>query len=186
MSMSAAEPALPCILDAWKSHEAELRGFLIRRAGDEHLADDLLQEVFLKAVRQGLGFCDVVDSRAWLFRVARNAMIDHARLAKPQVPLPEDLAQEDEVELAPVDRLSECLCRVLAEIPPDDAEILRRCDLEGMKQKDFAESAGLTLSAAKSRLLRARARMREVMTSNCQVSFDEQGRVDFYVPRGTT
>jgi RNA polymerase sigma-70 factor (ECF subfamily) len=178
-------PTLPCILDAWKSHEGELRGFLIRRVGDEHLADDLLQDVFLKAIRQGLGFCEVEDPRAWLFRVARNAMVDHVRLAKPQVQLPEDLAQEVVEELAPVDRLSECLCRVLTELPPEDAEILRRCDLEGMKQKEFADEAGLSLPAAKSRLLRARARMRELMTTNCQVSFDEHGRVDSYIPRGT-
>jgi len=182
--MPAPDRALPCILDAWKSHEAELRGFLMGRVRDEHHADDLLQEVFLKAVRQGLTFCDIEDPRAWLFRVARNAMVDHARLAKPQVPLPDDLAQPEEDGLAPVDRLSECLCRVLAEIPTEDAEILRRCDLEGMKQKDFAGAAGITLSAAKSRLLRARARMREMMTTNCQVSFDGQGRVDSYIPRG--
>ena len=178
-------PALPCILEAWNSYEAELRGFLIRRVSDVHLADDLLQEVFLKAVRQGLGFCAVDDPRAWLFRVARNAVIDNARLAKPLVPLPEDLAQEGEVEIEPVDRLSECLSRVLIEIPEDDAEILRRCDLEGMKQKDFAESKGLTLPAAKSRLLRARARLREMMTTNCKVTFDENGSVCCHVPRGT-
>jgi RNA polymerase sigma-70 factor (ECF subfamily) len=181
--MPVPEPALPCILDAWKSHEAELRGFLIHRVSDAHLAEDLLQDVFLKAIRQGLSFCDVVDPRAWLFRVARNAMIDHARLSKPQVPLPEDLAWESEGDLAPVDCLSECLNRIFAEIPPEDAEILRRCDLEGMKQKEFADATGLTLSAAKSRLLRARSRMREVMTTNCQIAFDEQGRVDYYVPR---
>ena len=183
--MPAQVPALPCILDAWKSHEAELRGFLIRRVFDDHLADDLLQEVFLKAVRQGLGFCALDDPRAWLFRVARNAVIDNARLNKPVVPLPEDLAQEGEAEIDPVDRLSECLNRVLTEIPADDAEILRQCDLYGVKQKDFAESKGLTLPAAKSRLLRARARLREMMIHNCTVTFDEQGRVCCHVPRGT-
>lgn len=182
--MQPAGAALPCILDAWRSHESELRGFLAHRLADAHLADDLLQEVFLKAVRQGLGFCAIEDPRAWLFRVARNAMIDHARLAKPQVELPDDLAQEEADAPAPVDRLSECLGRVLSEIPPEDAEILRKCDLEGMKQGDFAQTHGLSLPAAKSRLLRARFRLREIMTTNCQVTFDDAGNVCCHVPRG--
>jgi RNA polymerase sigma-70 factor, ECF subfamily len=183
--LHSADPTPPCILAAWRSHESELRGFLVHRLADAHLADDLLQEVFLKAVRQGLGFCDIEDPRAWLFRVARNAVIDHARLAKPQVPLPDDLPQRpEEEELAPVDRLSECLVRVLAEIPAEDAEILRKCDLEGVKQKEFAAAHGISLPAAKSRLLRARARLREIMTTNCQVSFDEAGKVCCHVPRG--
>ncbi len=183
--MPPAEPALPCLLDAWKSHESELRGFLVRRVADGHLADDLLQEVFLKAIRQGLGFCEIDNPRAWLFQVARNAVIDHARLAKAQVPLPDDLPSAEVEALAPIDRMTECLGRVLTEIPADDAEIVRKCDLEGMKQKDFADAAGLTLPAAKSRLLRARARLREVMTTNCQVTLDESGNVCCFVPRSS-
>ncbi|MBL0143073.1 MAG: sigma-70 family RNA polymerase sigma factor [Betaproteobacteria bacterium] len=182
--MQSAGTTLSCILAAWRNHESELRRFLVHRLADAPLAEDLLQEVFLKAVRQGLGFCDIEDPRAWLFRVARNALVDHARLAKPLVPLPDDLPQAPEEEPAPVDRLSECLRRVLTEIPAEDAEILRKCDLEGMKQKDFADAHGLGLPAAKSRLLRARSRLREIMTAKCQVSFDESGKVCCHVPRG--
>ncbi len=172
-----------CLLRAWESHEPELRGFLERRAADPSLADDLLQEVFLKAMRQGVNFCEVENTRAWLFRVARNALVDHARRSRTTVDLPEDLAQDEGEEPAPVDRLTECLDRVLAEMPAEDAEILRRCDLEGMKQADFARAHGLGLPAAKSRLLRARARLRKSLSEACRVSFDEQGKVCCFVPR---
>jgi RNA polymerase sigma-70 factor (ECF subfamily) len=52
-----------------------------------------------------------------------------------------------------------------------------------VKQKDYATLRRLTLTAVKSRLLRARQRMRARMSTACQVRFDEQGRVADHVPR---
>jgi RNA polymerase sigma-70 factor (ECF subfamily) len=87
-------------------------------------------------------------------------------------------------ELPPVDALSECLERVLSELRADDHEILRRCDIEGLKQQEFAVTHRLSLPAVKSRLLRARQRLREFMISKCQIRFDEAGKVCCHVPRG--
>jgi RNA polymerase sigma-70 factor (ECF subfamily) len=138
----------PCVLNAWREHESELQRYLARRVSDKHLADDLLQEVFVKALRRGQGFCSLENPRAWLFQVARNTLIDHLRLARKSVSLPPDLAEESREE-APVDALSECLERVLSELPENDREILQQCDIEGVKQQAFAETHGLSLSAVK-------------------------------------
>lgn len=178
---SPQQTSLPCVLNAWEQHEAELRRYLLHHLPDVHLADDLVQDVFLKAIRQGKGFCALENRRAWLFQVARNALIDTLRLTKPTVPLPDDLAPED-TELAPVDALAECLPRVLAALAPDDSEILRHCDLEGMKQQAYADAHGISLAATKSRLLRARQRMREWMVKNCDVGFDARGAVCCHAP----
>ncbi|WP_136416042.1 sigma-70 family RNA polymerase sigma factor [Herbaspirillum sp. ST 5-3] len=174
-----------CVLNAWEDHEIELRRYLAHQLPDPHLVDDLVQEIFLKAIAQGKNFCTLENPRAWLFQVARNALIDSARLTKPTVPLPDDLIQE-ECDLAPVDALAECLPRVLAALSEEDSEILRQCDIEGMKQQAFADAHGLSLSAAKSRLLRTRQRMREWMIQNCQVRFDEAGSVCCHVSRTDT
>lgn len=174
-----------CVLNAWEQHEVELRRYLLHHVMDVHLADDLVQEVFLKAIRQGKGFCGLENRRAWLFQVARNALIDTLRLSKPSLPLPDDLAQE-EAELAPIDALAECMPRVLAALAPDDSEILRQCDLEGMKQQAYADAHGLSLAAAKSRLLRARQRMRDWMVQNCNVRFDDSGAVCCHAPVSNT
>ncbi|MDP2759098.1 MAG: sigma-70 family RNA polymerase sigma factor [Sideroxyarcus sp.] len=171
-----------CVLRAWNTHESELRNYLRRRAGDEHLAADLLQEVFVKAMQQGKRFCALDNSRAWLFQVARNALIDQYRLGRDALELPEDIVQA-ETAREPIQALAACISRVLTEIAPEDREIIEQCDLEGVKQKDYAAAHGLSLAAAKSRLLRARARMRARMSTACQVSFDERGRVADHVPR---
>jgi RNA polymerase sigma-70 factor, ECF subfamily len=172
-----------CLSNAWVRHEAELRRFLRHRAGTDAEGDDLLQEVFLRALRQPNGLCGIDNPRAWLFHVARNLLIDRLRLAKEQVPLPDDLAAEPEMAPAPVDSLTQCLPRVLAELSPQDREAITLCDIEGMTQRDYAQRLGLTLPAAKSRVQRARIRLRERMTEVCQVRFDEAGEVSGFVPR---
>lgn len=172
-----------CVLAAWRLHEAELRNYLLHRLGDSYAADDLLQEVFIKSLRQGQGFCEIDNPRAWLFQVARNALTDQARSGKTYVELPDDLAAPEEEGRAPVDELDACLLRNLSEIPSEDREIIEQCDLQGVKQQAFAQTHGLSLSAAKSRLLRARQRLREALTRNCQVRFDETGRVCCHVTR---
>lgn len=173
-----------CVLGAWGAHESELLGFLVRRMRERAAAEDLLQEVFLKAMRQGKNFCALDDPRAWLFMVARNTLIDHVRGAKPLGDLPHDLATIGGGERAPVDELDACLVRNMAELAPGDRKIIEDCDLAGQLLRVFAEREGISLAAAKSRLLRARQRLRYALVRNCQVHFDESGRVCCHVPRG--
>ena len=104
-----------CIMTAWHEHEAELRGWLRRRMGNSAEADDLLQDVFIKALRQGERFCEIANARAWLYEVARNALADRLRLARKAVELPEDLSA-DTAEVAAVDSLAACLPRVASSV----------------------------------------------------------------------
>ena len=154
---------MTCLTKAWALHEGELRGWARHRLGNADDTDDLLQGLFLKALRQGERFCSVHNARAWLFEVARNTLADRLRVARDTVELPDDLANLVEEE---------------------DREAINLCDLQGMPQADFAKVKGLTLSGAKSRLQRARLRMKQQMTLVCQVQTDPEGHVLDFVPRG--
>jgi RNA polymerase sigma-70 factor (ECF subfamily) len=188
MNSDSQPPTAPfsCVGAAWQAHEAELRGYLRRRLSDSDAADDLLQDVFVQAMRQGQGFCALDNPRAWLFQVARNALVDRLRTTHPHEPLTDELAETlplDTSSLTPVDALADCLSRTLGELPAEDAAVLRACDLEGQTQRAFAQAQGLSLPAVKSRLLRARQRLRERMSQACQVRFEPDGRVASHVPR---
>ena len=175
------DAAFACVASAWRAHEAELRAFLRRRLADADAADDVLQDVFVKAMRHGQGFCGLDNPRAWLFQVARTTLIDRSRTVHPFEPLGEG----DEEPPAPaddaapaVDALAGCLERTLAELGDEDRAILQACDIGGMTQRAFAEAQGLSLPAAKSRLLRARQRLRDRLSTVCRVHFDpSDGRV---------
>jgi RNA polymerase sigma-70 factor (ECF subfamily) len=174
-----------CVLDAWRQHEGELLGYLLHRLGNRDEAEDLLQEVFAKALLQGRAFCSLENPRAWLFQVARNAHVDRLRLAKSNVELPENLAQPAEEQPA-IEKLTECLPRVLSEMSDEDREIITMCDVEGLSQQAYADLIGVTLPAAKARIQRARLRLRSFLVEKCQVSFDEQGQVCCHVSRGAS
>ena len=171
-----------CHNKAWRRHQAEIRSFLANRANASE-ADDLLQEVFLKAQLQGKDFCRIDNPRAWLFHVARNLLIDRLRLTKEQLPLPDDLCEQSAPGLDAVDLLSHCLPRVLSELSAEDREAVLLCDMQGMTQKDYARRLGISLPAAKSRVQRARLRLRAQLAEACQVTFDDQGKVCCFVPR---
>ncbi len=183
MNPAQPTPSAPfaCVTSAWLAHEAELRSFLRKRLAEPAAADDVLQEVFVKALRAGQDFCRLDSPRAWLFQVARNALVDRLRASRQLEPLQdheEHLAAPQADAAAPVDALTDCLSRVLAELSLDDADVLRRCDIEGTTQRAYAELRGLGLPAVKSRLLRARQRLRERMAQVCRVRFDPvDGRV---------
>ena len=107
-------PPEKCVLRAWQAHEKELLDFLRRRVRESHAAEDLLQDVFLKSIRQGSGFCLLDNPRAWLFRVARNALVDASRGARDVAELPADLVDTSSKDgREPVEELDACLERNL-------------------------------------------------------------------------
>ncbi len=171
-----------CLTHAWAAHSGELRGWLRQRVSSPAEADDLLQDLFIKALRQGERFCELHNDRAWLFEVARNTLTDHLRVHRDTVEVPDDLAQSV-ADVDTVDVLTACLPMVLSELSAPDREAITACDLQGMSQADFAAVHGLSLSATKSRLQRARVRLKAQMSVACQVRLDETGRVADFVPR---
>ena len=171
-----------CLTTAWHGSEAELRGWLRHRLGNPVDAEDMLQELFIKAMREGDRFCAIANTRAWLFEVARNMVADRLRLKREMIELPNDLTSETE-EVATVDSLVVCLPRVLSELSPEDREAITLCDLEGLPQDEYARRTGLSLPGAKSRIQRARKRLREQLSQACQVRLDAAGLVSDFVPR---
>lgn len=175
--IKASSNFFECIARAWEKHEAELLTFLIHKTGNIHTAEDLLQEVFLKSMKQGKQFCSLNNPRAWLFQVARNTLIDVARTAKPHDPLPDDLPAMTADEREPVDQLDQCIDRNLSSLSQADHHIIMACDLEGQTVNEYARMHNLTLAAAKSRLLRARQRLRQNLIKNCHIQFDDNQNV---------
>lgn len=174
---------VPCLMTAWSACEAELLGYLRHRVGHVEDAEEVLQEVFIKAMRQGSEFCDIENPRAWLFQVARNALVDRLRVSQQHVSLPEDLAAPSEEGPLPVDDLSQCLPRVLSELLESDRQAITFCDIDGRSQQDLADLLGMSLSGAKSRLQRARQHLRQKMEAGCQIRFDESGSICCFTPR---
>lgn len=180
-------PDMPCILKAWQESVSALRRWLSAQglAADE--VDDVVQEVYVKAMLHRATFCALDAPQAWLFTVARHALIDRARLRKNYVDwesLPESILIAEEVDEAlPVDDLRVCVPRVLAQMSAHEREAIECCDLNSMSQKAYAQRVGLSISGAKSRLQRARKTLAKLLVTQCQVRFDTQGSVCCFTPQ---
>lgn len=181
--MNVAESAPNCLLAAWDACAGELHGYLRHRCARPEDAEELLQEVFIKALRRGAGFAAVNQPRAWFFHVARNALTDRFRHEHEHLSLPDDVPELAAEEMPVVDSLSQCLPRVLAELSAADRLAITFCDIEGHSQQALAAKLQISLPGAKSRIQRARRRLRERLVSACQVRFDVNGEVCCFVPR---
>jgi RNA polymerase sigma factor (sigma-70 family) len=166
-----ATPAdAPAVLDALVANHRAFLGFLERRLGDRALAEDVLQDAFVRGMAKLDTLRDDESALAWFYRLLRNAVIDqHRRRGAAQRGL-EALARELEVA-APGDEVHQQVCRCVAALAdtlkPEYATALRRIELDGVAVKDFAAEAGISSGNAAVRVFRAREALRRQVTRSC-------------------
>lgn len=169
----------------WIAQRDALRAFIARRVPCQAAVDDILQDVFCKTLSR-LAKGHVTQPRAWLFAVARTTIVDHYRGRRPTVELPPSLASAspDPGEDAPKE-MGTCLQPMLDALPEKMRAPLVMADCQGLRQREVARRLGISLAAAKSRILRARLRLRRMIEDCCQLELDARGNItDFVVKPG--
>jgi RNA polymerase sigma-70 factor (ECF subfamily) len=166
----------------WSDLAPPLRKFIRRRVRDEHTADDLLQDVLLKAQTNLAAAPPAERLSAWLFQIARNTIIDHYRSPQNRPspatdesldpPAPDDAPDDDLTH-----ELTGCLAPMIDKLPEPYREALTLADRDGLTQQAIASRLGLSLPGAKSRVQRARKLLRDRMVDCCAVQLDRTGRV---------
>jgi RNA polymerase sigma-70 factor (ECF subfamily) len=152
-----------------------LRAFVRRRVRTNSDADDVVQDVLYKLVEQDKGAIKG-SVYAWLFTVARHAIIDRYRTRKPTRSL--DAAHEslyEEEKESAVTELARCLDPMLGSLTADDRSWLVRVDKNGEAQADLARELGVSPSTVKSKVQRARARLRKEIEECCSIELDARG-----------
>lgn len=153
-----------------------LRKFIHRRVFDADASEDILQDVYLK-IHDGIDKLREPERLTpWVFQIARNAIVDHHRRSHPESDLEEDLVAlpTDEPDLYA--ELASTVHGMLACLPMHYRKALELADLQGMKQDDVAKILGLSLSGVKSRVQRARQKLKQAFLACCHFEFDHNGR----------
>lgn len=168
--------------DIWTELSGQVRGFVGKRVNDAHAADDITQDVMLKLQTQLDALPPDDKLPAWVFRVARNTIIDHyrARALRQHANIENNdpALEAGDADLAEAAaKLTPCLVRMVEQLPEPYREAMKLADFEGLSQKAIADRAGVSLSGAKSRVQRARTMLREMIQDCCRVERDGRGNV---------
>lgn len=162
-----------------------VRRFVGARVRNAAVADDLTQEIFIRVIKQLPRVRDHRRVIGWIFQIARNVVSDHFRTARPFELYREQATSEDGAKPEAVEReesqlrdeLAIYVRGVVKGLPPVYREALLLTEYEGMSQVEMAKHLGIGISAAKSRVQRARQMVREIVEKCCHVEFDSYGTV---------
>ncbi len=147
----------------YEAFHADLRRFVFARVSDPAAGDDILQEVYLRIHTHIGTLRDCARLQAWVYQIARNAVIDYYRRRRPSAELPESLPMP-EVDCGEGDvecELMASLASMVDELPDKYRQALKLTLYEGLTQQEVADRLGISLSGAKSRVQRAREKLKD-------------------------
>ena len=145
-------------------HRERVHALCRRMTGDPALADDLVQETFLRILKYGHGFQGNARFTTWMYRIARNATIrqlerDSSRDEKEAIASHEF----DHQRPAGPSDLTEQLGEVLAQLPAEQREVLILSRYHDLRYSEIAEVCECSVAAVKARVYRAMRTLREQM-----------------------
>jgi RNA polymerase sigma-70 factor, ECF subfamily len=177
----------------WQNLHDGLRAFIATRVADEAEVDDILQEVFLRVHRRLDGLRDPERIVAWLFQIARHAIIDYYRTPRRNREVPVGLADALDVPFEWPNRspetghvqedLAACLRPMLERLSAEYREAITLVELDGLTREEAAKRMGLSVSGMKSRVQRGRQQLRQMLDECCRIERDRRGRVADYEVR---
>ena len=168
---------------------ATIRDYAYKLTADPAQADEVTQAVFLK-MHHALPTLHHADKlAAWLRRIVYTTLMDDHRARRAHRPLdgldpaadpdPNPHNEGNEAVLA-------CLARLLQLLPAPQRELLEAVELRGLSQTQYAAAHQLPLSTVKSRVQRARQKLKEQLTGRCFLTTDAYGNVVDFAPPAAT
>jgi RNA polymerase sigma-70 factor (ECF subfamily) len=149
--------------------------FLERRVGSRDVAEDILQDAFVRGMRRAGNVRDTESATAWFYRVLRRAIADHWRRSGVEGRAREALAAASADHATPALDDEElwrescsCVRDFLRTLKPEYARALERVDLDELPLRAYADEEGITPNNASVRLHRARQALRRQVKRSCE------------------
>ncbi|MCH4888380.1 RNA polymerase sigma factor SigZ [Acidaminobacter sp. JC074] len=171
--------------EIWMVFNEKLLYYIQSKVGNEHDAEDILQIVFLKVYK---GFESLENKEAlkpWLYQITRNSIIDFYKKKKEISLAPEslpDIVMEEDPDNMN-DEIAGCLKKMLYDIPDKYQDVYRMYEDHGMKHKEISDELGISVSASKVRLKRARDLFKKKLLDCCDFETDLYGNIIDYTSK---
>jgi RNA polymerase sigma-70 factor (ECF subfamily) len=163
--------------DLVERHQSRAYNLCVRMLGDADAAADVAQDAFISAYKHLPSLRG--EFRPWLMRIVANGCRDVLRSQKRRPSVSLDLERDDDdtpaMQLADTgdgpeaalmkSELQKTIAGALAEIPDDQREVVILSDIQGLSYQEIADMTGINIGTVKSRLNRARSRLRELLVA---------------------
>jgi RNA polymerase sigma-70 factor (ECF subfamily) len=164
-------PPNPDVVATLVANHRDFLAFLERRVGSRALAEDILQDAFVRGIPKLEGLRSDESAVGWFYRVLRNAVVDHQRRRGAAERKLAAFGAEVEATHDPEPELRGAICRCVGQLAgtlkPEYAEALQRVEVEGDRVTEYAARAGITPSNAGVRVFRARKALLEQVKRSC-------------------
>jgi RNA polymerase sigma-70 factor (ECF subfamily) len=183
----AVHPAadlIGALMDFWKIYDeyyGPVRKFILTYVRDEWVADDLIQDTFLRVQKNLASVRDSDKISSWIFRIAYNLCHDHFRQSKrssvnnrliqAEIPTFKEAMVQKELEQ---NQMGLCVQDKMDLLPKDYRTVLILSDIMAFSQKEIAEILSISVSNVKVRVHRARKKMRAILEEHCSLGLDER------------
>jgi RNA polymerase sigma-70 factor (ECF subfamily) len=159
--------------DIWKLHADDIKYFILSKVKDEVIADDLLQETFIKVHTKLNTLKDEGKLKSWLFSIARDTVLDYFRSKKLVYKTTDEdfIFEEQKLEHTEVD----CIHGIIKSLPKKYRDPLFLSDIKGLKQQQIADQLNLALPTIKSQIQRGRKMIAQGFVDCCDFVINDQG-----------
>ncbi|HCL02713.1 MAG TPA: RNA polymerase sigma factor SigZ [Lachnoclostridium phytofermentans] len=167
----------------WEEFNKPLKSYIKKRINNYQDVEDILQIVFLKIYNNINNLRVSNNLQSWIYTITRNTIIDFYRPQNNDMHiecLPEDIYIEQQDEITVNKELAECLKTMIQYLPEKYKQAIIMIEFEKLSQKEIALQLGLSVSGAKSRVQRARLRLKEMVLDCCYIEKDKRGNIIDY------
>ena len=159
--------------DIWKTHADDIKHFILSKVKDPTVADDLLQDTFIKVHTKLGSLKQAAKLKSWLFSIARHTVMDYFRTHNIDYQITDaDMVFEDQ-------KLNhtkaDCLRGIIKSLPEKYREPLFLSDIKGIKQAEIAQQLKLPLPTVKSQIQRGRKLIAQGFMDCCDFKLNDQG-----------
>jgi RNA polymerase sigma-70 factor (ECF subfamily) len=163
----------------WNRFSDRLLQFIRMRVENSAAAEDILQEVFLR-IHGRIHTLTAPDKlESWIYQITRNAIIDHYRLRRAS-PIPQMDIRQAAVSDGPDPAETLSLREMVETLPEPYRQALILTEYDGLTQAELAARLGISFSGAKSRVQRARAKIKNALLTCCHFELDRYGHIIDY------
>lgn len=159
--------------EVWKKYSNDLKQFIISKVKNPSIADDILQDSFIKIHTKLHTLKDLNKLRPWIFSITRNSILDYFKSKKMNMNLKteEEVFEIDEYQHTEKD----CLRGILSGLPKKYRDPIFLSDIKGMKQSEVAQHLNQNLATTKSQIQRARRLIAQGFMDCCGLTKNENG-----------